>query len=226
MFETLKALISGPASQKPSRPGSEADAIRQLLFASQSLREQVSRMHLDGKPGPFHTIADAAALVDRGEPQQAIASLRGLLESPDLETRVQLWVWSALRELAQKPEGKLGFEVLGVVLEMPQGGAFDTLAAYVDGSARYLNYSGRAIFWDAPDAAIKRLCQGLVDSTIPASRSAKPRNSLALPKRGNQATMLTRSGPYVIVRPPEAVIAAGAALMLELIKRVQQPATA
>jgi hypothetical protein len=51
---------------------------------------------------------------------------------------------------------KSAFEVLGAVLEMPSGGAYDTLPGYVDGSARYLNFSGKAIFWDAPDASVTR----------------------------------------------------------------------
>ena len=136
-----------------------------------------------------------------------------------METRVQLWVWSCLRELDENPEPKSGHEVLGAVLEMPSGGAYDTLAAYVDGTARYLNFSGAAIFWDAPDPSIKSLCQRFVDSTVPASNQAIPRLSLALPKSGVQVTLLTRSGIYVIAAPPSSVINAGGGLMLELIKR-------
>jgi hypothetical protein len=73
---------------------------------------------------------------------------------------------------------------------------------------------------------IKRLCQALVDSTIPASGKAKPRTSLSLPKRGIQVTMLTRSGPFLITAPPKAVVSAGGALMLELIRRSEEKKTA
>jgi hypothetical protein len=219
MFEFLKGLFG----QQPDsgKLGSEADPIRQFLFASQSLREQVSHTRPEDRAAPAQSIADAQRLVEEGNPQEAIARLRGILDSP-VETRVQLGVWSALRELGETPEGKPAFEVLGAVLEMPSGGAYDTLAGYVDGSARYLNFSGGAIFWDAPNPAIKQLCQGLVDSTIPASGKAKPRKSLSLPKRGIQVTMLTRSGPFVITAPPQAVINAGALLTLELIRRTEE----
>jgi hypothetical protein len=128
----------------------------------------------------------------------------------------------ALRELGEGPEGRSAFEVLGAVLEMPAGGAYDTLAGYVDGSARYLNFSGKAIFWDAVEPRVKRLCQALVDSTIPSSARAKPRTSLTLPKRGIQVTMLTRSGPFLITAPPQAVVDAGAALTLELMRRAEE----
>jgi hypothetical protein len=93
-------------------------------------------------------------------------------------------------------------------------GAYDTLAAYQDGSARYLNYSGAAIFWDEHDVAIKSLCQRLIDSTIPESPRALTRQDTMLPKS-------TRSGMYVISEPPQSVVAAGSALMLELMQRVK-----
>jgi hypothetical protein len=145
-----------------------------------------------------------------------------VLNLPQVETRIQLWVWSALRELGEKPDPKIAFEVLGVVFEMPSGDGYDTLSAYVDGSARYLNFSGKAIFWDAQDTTIRRLCQAFVDSTIPASNRSKPRNNLSLPKRDTQVTLLTRSGLFVITTPPEPVVNAGAALMLELMKRAKE----
>jgi hypothetical protein len=222
MFAFLKGLFGHARVSKSDQLGSEADPIRQLLFASQSLREQVSHMRTGGQFGPAQSIADAQRLVEEGKTKDAVALLRSVLNSPGLETRIELWVWAALRELGEKPEGKSAFEVLGAVLEVPSGGAYDTLAGYVDGSARYLNFSGKAIFWDTADPAVKRLCQALVDSTIPASSKAKPRNSLSLPKRGNQVTMLTRSGPFLITAPPQAVIKAGSGLMLELIRRAEE----
>ncbi len=183
-------------------------------------------MSSEGASGPALLIADAQQLAEKGNTQEAMARLRSALDSPALETRMQLWLWAALRELGEKPGGRSAFEVLGAVLEMPSGGAYDTLAGYVDGSARYLNFSGKAIFWDTADAAVKGLCQALVDSTIPSSGKAQPRTSLALPKRGAQVTMLTRSGPFLITNPPRAVISAGGALMLELIRRSEPEQTA
>src|SRR6202050_1881199 len=222
MFEFLKGLFGRPALGNSDTLGSNSDSIRQLLFASQSLQEQVKHMRLDGNLGRAQFIADAQRLVEDGKLREAIACLRRAMDSPTLETRTLLWVWSALRELGEKPDPKFAYEVLGVIVEMPQQAAYDTLAGYVDGSARYLNFSGKAIFWDAPDAVIQRLCQVLVDSTIPASRKAKPRTSLSLPSRGIQATLLTRSGPFVITAVSNAVVDAAGALMLGLIQRAGQ----
>jgi hypothetical protein len=226
MLEFLKGLFGHATVSQSDKLGSETDPIRHLLFASQTLREQVSHMRAEGRSGAALSIADAQQLVEEGKTKEAVARLQSALDPPALESRNQLWVWAALRELGEGPEGKAAFEVLGAVLEMPSGGAYDTLAGYVDGSARYLNFSGKAIFWDAPDPVIKRLCQALVDSTIPASAKAKPRTSLSLPKRGIQVTMLTRSGPFLITAPPKAVVSAGGALMLELIRRSEEKKTA
>jgi hypothetical protein len=222
LLAILMAFLPGFSRAEGSKLGSEGDLIRQMLFASQSLKDQVKNSHLDGTPGPFQSIADASKLVDAGKKDEAIALLRGILETPKMETRIHLWVWSALRELGQTPDPKSGYEVLGAIIEFPSGGAYDTLAAYVDGSARYLNFSGAAIFWDAEDPTIKAMCRALVDSTIPVSGRAKPRTSLSLPRGTPQVTLLTRSGLFVIVDPPDSVVSPGAALMMELMKRSRE----
>ena len=139
----MMALSSSPGTPKL---GSEADWIREALFACQSLKVLVPRLKLDGSPGPFQTIADAVKLEDAGKKEEARARLHTVLAVPNLETRIQLWVWSGLREWGEEPEAKSGKEVLGVVVEVPVQGAYDTLAAYQDGSARYLNFSGSRDF--------------------------------------------------------------------------------
>lgn len=218
----LSFLLVPFTKAESAKLGSEADPIRRMLFASQSLEQQAAQMHLDGQPGALQDIATAAKLTSQGKKSEAIASLQNALKHPDNETRVVLWTWTGLRELGVQPDAKLAGEVLGAVIEMPSGGAYDTLAAYADGTARYLNFSGRAIFWDQPDDKVKALCKGLIDSTIPASSAARPRTALSLPKGSAQVTLLTRSGNYVIVDPPESVVGAGAALMMELMNRAQQ----
>jgi len=161
----------------------------------------VQGLKLDGTPGPFQTFADAVELAKAGKTEEAKTKLRSILGVPNLETRIQLWVWSALRELGKQPNANLRKEILGVVIEVPMRGAYDTLAGYEDGSARYLNFSGKAIFWDKPDASIKLLCERLIASTIPESSGAVLRKDTVLPKSGTQVTLLTRSGMYVIAEP-------------------------
>jgi hypothetical protein len=224
-MKTLAALLAMMmvpfANSDAPKLGSDGDPIRQGLFACQPLSVLVQRLKLDGSPGPFQTIAEAAELAKAGKKEEAKSRLHSILALPNLETRILLWVWSALRELGESPDPKSGKEILGVVVEVPMQGAYDTLAAYQDGSARYLNFSGAAIFWDVRDAKIDSLCQRLIDSAIPDSPRSIPRHDPMLPKSGTQLTLLTRSGMYVVSEPSQSVMTAGSALMLELMDRAK-----
>jgi hypothetical protein len=202
--------------------GTDGDPIRQMLFANQSLMEQAKQAKLDRTDSPFQRISDASKLVYEGKTNEAITKLQSVLQMQPLETRVELWTWTGLRELGQKPAQKVATEVLGVIIEVPMQNGYDTLAGYADGSARYLNYSGRAIFWDKPDATIKNLCRGFIESSLPAGGSAKLRNNNDLPKLDTQITLLTRSGNYVVLAPPQSVMNAAAKLMVELINRTKE----
>lgn len=222
LLVAVLALMMVPSSNLDApKLGSDGDPIRQGLFACQPLNVLVQQLKLDGSPGPFQTIADAAELANAGKKEEAKSRLRSILALPNLETRIQLWVWSALRELGENPDPKQGKEILGVVVEVPMRGAYDSLAAYRDGSARYLNFSGAAIFWDVRDVKIDSLCQHLIDSAMPESPRSVPRRDSMLPKSGTQLTLLTRSGMYVISEPSQSVMTAGSALMLELMQRAK-----
>jgi hypothetical protein len=202
--------------------GTDGDPIRQMLFANQTLKEQAKQAKLDGTDSPFQRISNASKLVDEGKTNEAITKLESVLQMQPLETRIELWTWTGLRELGKKPEQKTGTEVLGVIIEVPMQSGYDILAGYADGSARYLNFSGRAIFWDKPDTTIKNLCRSFIESAILASSSAKLRNSNALPKSDAQITLLTRSGNYVIIATPQSVMNSAAKLMIELINRTKE----
>ncbi len=215
-------MMIPPSKSDSPQLGSEADPIRQRLFACQPMEVLVQGLKLDGRPGPFQTFADAVELAKAGKQEEAKTLLHSILGLPNLETRIQLWVWSALRELREQPDANSGKEILGVVIEVPMRGGYDTLAGYQDGSARYLNFSGKAIFWDKTDASMKLLCERLIASTIPESSRAVPRKDTVLPKSGTQVTLLTRSGMYGIAEPPQSIMSTGSALMLELMKRVKE----
>ena len=98
----LKSLFGRSPGDEPGKLGSDGDPIRQMLFASQSLKEQVQRMRLNGQRGPLQSIADAYSLVVCGKKTEAIAVLRSVLTAPELETRTLLWVWSALARIGRE----------------------------------------------------------------------------------------------------------------------------
>ncbi len=73
--------------------------------------------------------------------------------------------WAKVREtlfnpsrLAEIAEPMLvreaGACVWGVVVEVGMSGGLDLLAAYANATARYYNYSGRAVIWERADASL------------------------------------------------------------------------
>jgi hypothetical protein len=55
-----------------------------------------------------------------------------------------------LRELGVRPAAEIAKKLYGAVVEVSLQDGLDVLAAYADGRARYLNWNGGAVIWDAP----------------------------------------------------------------------------
>jgi len=65
------------------------------------------------------------------------------------ESRLKLLAYNKLRSNGNKVLEK---ELLGVIIEVGLDSGLDVLAAYSDGTARYINYSEKMIFWESPSA--------------------------------------------------------------------------
>lgn len=114
------------------------------------------------------------------------------------ESRHTLQSWHFLRSVNVHPDASIAGEVLGVVVEVTVEGAHDVLAAYRDGSVRYLNHAGGATILDEvpPEVAVKAAAllaagQALADQIGPWTEPALP----DLPVGSMRLTMLTRGGP-------------------------------
>ncbi|MEO6390786.1 MAG: hypothetical protein ABIP75_02970 [Pyrinomonadaceae bacterium] len=84
--------------------------------------------------------------------------LAEILHNPELETRPKILAARMLSDLGVvEPTRKL----MGVVIEVGMAEGLDVLAAYEDGSARYINYTGKLIVWDTRTAASDQLIQQL-----------------------------------------------------------------
>ena len=106
-------------------------------------------------PEPTGTLAAARDAAAAGQLAEAIRLYRSLLASPMLESRARAQIWHALRGLgvATDPDELV---VLGAVAEAGINGGLDIVAAYRDGTARYVGHSDAMIAWESPgaDAAI------------------------------------------------------------------------
>ena len=90
------------------------------------------------------------------------AQLLHLANDTDSESRVRLLAALRLKGLAQQPQPTL----LGVIVEVAMEEGLDVLAAYADGSARYLNHAERAIVWESPTDTSNQLVSNLMQQSM------------------------------------------------------------
>lgn len=86
----------------------------------------------------------------------AAAELEAIIQDASAESRIQLLAYNRLRQTGHAIASK---ELLGVVIEVPLDGGLDTLAAYKDGTARYINQSGKMIIWETTTAESNNLIE-------------------------------------------------------------------
>ncbi|HZW05680.1 MAG TPA: hypothetical protein VFF65_01045 [Phycisphaerales bacterium] len=158
----------------------------------------------------------------------AIRRLNSAYTDPTNESRMRLTAAATLRNWdvpvqAEEP-------LLGVVIEYPVETGVDYVAAYADGSARYLNFSGGAVIWDTPrtvaeiDAALIALLNSAM-AMLPHTTDTGPWSPATsvritcLTLTGNRA--FTPPGAQQALQPFNACIAAAISLMGLLIDRSQ-----
>ncbi|MBD2464209.1 hypothetical protein H6G89_24710 [Oscillatoria sp. FACHB-1407] len=121
-------------------------SIRDTLFGDRPL-DIWGTKETDG--APWLWFAEARAHLAAGQPDLAIQAFYRVVNTPNLESRHYLQAWYFLRDLGVMPPPDLAKQVLGVVVEVDLGDGLDLLAAYADKSARYYNYAGGGVIWDA-----------------------------------------------------------------------------
>jgi hypothetical protein len=94
----------------------------------------------------------SALFADQPDP----VALQAIIRDDNAETRIKLLAYNRLQAAGYKPEEKV---LLGVIVEIGFDQGLDVLASYRDGSARYINQSGKMIFWDATDETSEAMTQ-------------------------------------------------------------------
>jgi hypothetical protein len=168
----------GWLKKKPAPPAFPLAELRETLFGDQPLQAWGGK-GIDAEP--WNHFASAAASVRSGDQAGAREALNRVLALPGLESRHYLQAWDALRALGVAPPADEAKHLYGVVLDVPVDKGLDTLAAYEDHRARYLNFSGAPIIWDAPG--------GVMDAPIDALLAAG-------------RTLVQQIGPWEGARPP------------------------
>ena len=171
------------------------DEYKKLLFLDQRLEELTTRHNLPNDP-----FAKAYQQVKEGKTADAKKSLRQVLSDPAAEVREKLWAWRALRQLGEKPPPNVANEIQGVVIEVPVDDWIDTLGAYSDGRARYLNPKGGLIVWEAMEKnELSTLAKSFINAAKPLVDRAPLSDEHQPAKEGVvRVTILTYAGIRVL----------------------------
>ena len=203
--QDLEALLAGMTP----RGGALAEAVGHLRAGNAAEAEVVLGSAILTAPGeatPWHRIVLALAQTRRGNTTAATRTLRGLAGSSK-ESRVRLWCWQALRRLGAAPAEAEARKVEGVVVEVEGGHGVETLAAYADGTARYLLATGAKVVWDAPDARLERPVADVIAGAAPVLDLLQPGRLPGEPGAGTaRMTVLSPSGPGAADEPLEIAL--------------------
>jgi hypothetical protein len=180
--------------EKP-KPASSSVTIRDTLFGDLPMTEWPRDPNTTGEPWAGFVQARNYLAVKNNP--AAIAILKKITETPGLESRHYLQAWHFLRQLGVNPPEDKAKIVYGVVVEvgMPKGA--DIVAAYADGTARYLHHRGGGEIWERPDSSLDAPIQALLAAGQKVAGYIGPweQERPEEPENGNvRLNMLTPSG--------------------------------
>jgi hypothetical protein len=158
------------------------------------------------------------------------SSLAAIAANEQIESRIRLLAFNALRTHSKAAFQK---QILGTVVEVGLPSGLETIAAYKDGRARYINYSGKLIIWEAPDSTMNDRIQRLLTASQNIVNKIGPwdKQRLAPPSEGfSRMTFLVTDGLYFGQGPSDVlendamgrpVITEATALIVDLINQVE-----
>jgi hypothetical protein len=151
-------------------PDNNLNTIYNLLFCDDPGLYQSSFSGKEEYPWNvlFNTPADSVALAQ-------------LSRDTTVESRIQLL---ACRQLAASGQPVADKQLFGVIIEVGLEEGPDTLAAYKDGTARYINHSGKMIIWENPTAESNVIIQQLLDDSENVVAQIGPWTDPRLPAPG------------------------------------------
>jgi hypothetical protein len=139
-----------------------------------------------------------------------IGALRQLAEDGQGDARVRAL---AFRALAQHGQSVPRRELLGVVIEVPLESGLDTLAAYADGSVRFIHGSGHMTMVEGPNPVVEdtvrqllAASQAVVNLIGPSDQPRRP-----APSQNVRMSFIVSDGLYFGEGPMEALMADGMA---------------
>ena len=168
-----------------------------LLFGDLPL-DQWPGADAPAQGAPWDSFIAARAKLAAGNRDEAIRLWLHITTRADVESRHLLQAWTFLRQAGIAPDAEHAKDVLGVIVSVPVQNGHDVLAAYHDGSVRYVNFSGAAVVVDdAPPAVAAAARELLGQGRIVAGRIGPWTEPRLPPLASGEARLmvLTPSGP-------------------------------
>jgi hypothetical protein len=128
--------------------------------------------------------------------KSAPVALLKIAASESAVTRTRIIAYNRLRTMGHKPDKK---DLLGVIVEVGLDEGLDVVASYRDGTARYINYTGKLVVWETTTAASEKVTKELFSQSEPILSKIGPWNQPRRPHpaKGNvRITFLVSDGLY------------------------------
>ena len=163
-------------------------ALRQTLYSNASLEPLINRNRDDAKTlFPWTNFSQANEALTQNDQGKAIGLLKQIVDTPGLETRVYLQAWHTLVSVGELPPEPLRGKLQGAIIENHMDQGLDIVAAYADYTARYWNFTGTGIVWEARDPEIDKVIDNLfhVNQEIMKRIGIGLRDTPPVPPKGN-----------------------------------------
>ena len=153
---------------KPQEPQGDIPPVllelRETLYTNASLDPFLARVQSDAlSVFPWCNFIAANEALKGGDKAGAVSQLKEIVGTKNgLNTRIRLQAWHTLVSLGELPVETLRGYTQGVVIENHTDKGLDIIAAYVDYTARYWNYAGTGVIWDAREREIDQLIFNLL----------------------------------------------------------------
>ncbi len=169
----------------------QLNTLYELLFCDNPAFFEAANQQPDQQPW--------ATLFSKSPDEQGLLAIAN---DPEAESRVRNLASFRLLEAgsALRPQPALH----GVVIEVGMEEGLDTLAAFADGTARYLNYAGHAIVWETPTEQSNAMIQDLWQHSINVVNQIGPwdKGRLAPPSTGTVRLSFLVSGQLFFGQGP------------------------
>lgn len=163
----------------------------------------------------WYHIVGAFTRYKAGRMLEAKTEMRRVAEMQSVDSLITLWAWNTLRAWGQLPDEGIAQKVLGVVMEVGLDNGIDVVAAYEDGTSRYVSRTGSMIIWDNHEDHNNDLARKIVAAAQAIVNQLPASTADAVTSMGKvQFSILTVGGIRGIITPMKELSRAASPLAL------------